>query len=204
MSAKQHRRVHAGPQRTQQITERAFRISFHLDQQIDDGIYNRPIIARTRILVQRWKPRTRISVLFRRRTFHLCYRLETSRLWCQNPKFFTTLLYRNSQKRHEHKENQTKYRKQTRKPQSHIRILIYQMWVGCSFLPHNVFLLVVDYIVQFSSHWDHQILYKPLLVNFTPLDANQFTGGCFFRFLMYEFFRFYLRLICSCILALLC
>ena len=184
MSAKQHRRVHAGPQRTQQITERAFRISFHLDQQIDDGIYNRPIIARTRILVQRWKPTMRISALFRRRTFHLCYRLETSRLWCQNPKFFTTLLYRNSQKRHEHKENQTKYRKQTRKPQSHIRILIYQMWVGCSFLPHNVFLLVVDYIVQFSSHWDHQILYKPLLVNLTPLDADQLTGGCFFHSLM--------------------
>ena len=204
MSAKQHLRVHSGPQRTQQITGRAFRISFHLDWQIDDGIYNRPIIAHTRILVQRWRPRTMISALFRRRTFHLWYRLKTSRLWCQNCKFFTTLLYCNSQKRLEHKENQTKYRKQTRKPQSHIRILIYQMWVGCSFLPHNVFLLVVDYIVQFSSHWDHQILYKPLLVNFTPLDANQFTGGCFFRFLMYEFFRFYLRLICSCIFASLC
>ena len=54
-------------------------------------------------------------------------------------------------------------RKQTRKPQSHVRILIYQTWVGCSFLPDNVFLLVVDYIVQFSSHWDHQILHKPLL-----------------------------------------
>ena len=145
-----------------------------------------------------------ISALFCRQTFCLWYRLETSRLWGQNCKFFTTLLYRNSKKRHELKENQTKYRKQNRKPQSHIRILIYQMWVGCSFLPHNVFLLVVDYIVQFSFHWDHQILYKPLLVNFTPLDADQFTGGCFFRFLMYEFFRFYLHLICSCIFALLC
>ena len=196
MSAKQRLRVHSGPQRTQQITGRAFRISFHLDWQ--------STMAFITDLVQRWRPRTMISALFRRRTFHLCYRLETSRLWCQNPKFFTTLLYRNSQKRHEHKENQTKYRKQTRKPQSHIRILIYQMWVGCSFLPHNVFLLVVDYIVQFSTHWDHQILYKPLLVNFTPLDANQLSGGCFFCFLMYEFFRFHLHLICSCIFASLC
>ena len=117
MSAKQHLRVHSGPQRTQQITGRAFRISFHLDWQIDDGIYNRPIIAHTRILVQRWRPRTMISALFRRQTFCLWYRLETSRLWGQNCKFFTTLLYHNSQKRLEHKENQTKYRKRARKPQ---------------------------------------------------------------------------------------
>ena len=88
MSAKQRLRVHSGPQQTQQITGRAFRISFHLDWQIDDGIYNRPIIAHTRILVQRWRPRTMISALFRRRTFHLWYRLKTSRLWCQNCKFF--------------------------------------------------------------------------------------------------------------------
>ena len=50
------------------------------------------------------------------------------RLWGQNCKFFTTLLSRNSQKRLEHKENQTKYRKMTRKPRSHARILIYRTW----------------------------------------------------------------------------
>ena len=106
MSAKKCRHPRSGPQQIQRITRRAFRISFHLDWQIDDGIYNRPIIARTRILVQRWRHRTRISVLFRRRTFHLTvwYRLETSRLWGQNRKFFTTLLYDNSQKRLEHKK----------------------------------------------------------------------------------------------------
>ena len=146
MSAKQRWHPRSGPQRSPQITGKAVWISFHLDWQVNDGICNRPIIARTWILVQRWRPRTRISALFRRRTFHLWYRLETSRLWCQNCNFFTTLLYRNSQKRLEHKENQTKYRKQTRKPWSHIRILIYQTWVGCSFLPHNIFLLVVAYI----------------------------------------------------------
>ena len=78
MSAKKCWHPPSGPQQIQQIIRRAFRISFHLDWQIDDGIYNRPIIARTRILVQRWRPRTRISVLFRRRTFHLTvwYRLD--------------------------------------------------------------------------------------------------------------------------------
>ena len=40
----------------------------------------------------------------------------------------STLLSRNSQKRLEHKENQTKYRKMTRKPRSHVRILIYRTW----------------------------------------------------------------------------
>ena len=75
MSAKQRLRVHSGPQQTQQITGRAFRISFHLDWQIDDGIYNRPIMAHTQILVQRWRPRTMISALCCRQTFCLWYRL---------------------------------------------------------------------------------------------------------------------------------
>ena len=39
------------PQRTQRITGKAFRISFHSKWQID-----RPIMARTRILVDRWGP----------------------------------------------------------------------------------------------------------------------------------------------------
>ena len=44
--------------------------------------------------------------------------------------------------------------------------------------------------------------YKPLLVNFTPLDADQFTRSYFFRFLMYEVYRtVYLRLICTCAFA---
>ena len=37
-----------------------------------------------------------------------------------------TPLCRNSQKRLEHKENQTKYRNMTKKPRSHVRILIYR------------------------------------------------------------------------------
>ena len=42
--------------------------------------------------------------------------------------FWTLLLSRNSQQRPEHKQNQTKYRKITRKPRSHVRILIYWKW----------------------------------------------------------------------------
>ena len=53
---------------TRSITRRAFQFSFHLDWQIYDAILNRPIIARTQILVYRWEPRTRISALFCRRT----------------------------------------------------------------------------------------------------------------------------------------
>ena len=41
---------------------------------------------------------------------------------------FTTLLSHNSKKRLEHEEDQTKYRKMTRKPRSHVRILIYRTW----------------------------------------------------------------------------
>ena len=37
-------------------------------------------------------------------------------------------LSRKSQKRLEHKENQTKYRKMTRKPRSPVRVLIYRTW----------------------------------------------------------------------------
>ena len=50
----------------------------------------------------------------------------TSRIKGQNCKFFTTPLSRNSQKRLKHKENQNRYRKMTRKPRSHVRILIYR------------------------------------------------------------------------------
>ena len=39
-----------GPQRTQQETGSAFRISFHPDWQIDNGLFNRPIMTRTQIL----------------------------------------------------------------------------------------------------------------------------------------------------------
>ena len=52
----------------------------------------------------------------------------TPRLQCQNCKVFTALLSRNFQKRLEHKENQTKYRKMTRKPLSHVKILLYRTW----------------------------------------------------------------------------
>ena len=52
----------------------------------------------------------------------------TPRLQGQNCKFSPTLFSRNSQKRFEHKEYQTKCRKMTRKPRSHDRILIYRTW----------------------------------------------------------------------------
>ena len=52
----------------------------------------------------------------------------TPRPWGQNCKIFTSPLSRNSQKGFEQKENQTKYRKMTRKPRSHARIVIYRTW----------------------------------------------------------------------------
>ena len=57
-------------QRTQWITGSAFRIFFYPDWQINNDIFNRPVLkmARTQILVHRWGPRTRILALFRRRT----------------------------------------------------------------------------------------------------------------------------------------
>ena len=57
-----------GFQRTRPITESAFRISFQPDWQIDNDFFNRPIMARIQIPVHKWRPRTRISALFRRRT----------------------------------------------------------------------------------------------------------------------------------------
>ena len=42
--------------------------------------------------------------------------------------FFKPPLSGNSQKKSEHKEHQTKYGKMTRKPRSHVRILIYWTW----------------------------------------------------------------------------
>ena len=54
----------SGPKWTQQITGMTFRILFHLDWQINNSIFNRPIMARTQILVYRWWPRTRILSYF--------------------------------------------------------------------------------------------------------------------------------------------
>ena len=61
-------------------------------------------------------------------TFDILNSNMTPRRKGQNCKYFKTPLSRNSQKRSEHKENQTKYRKMTWKPRSHVRILIYQTW----------------------------------------------------------------------------
>ena len=47
---------------------RKIRIFFHSDGQINDGFFNKPIVARTQILVHSWGPRTKISALFRTRT----------------------------------------------------------------------------------------------------------------------------------------
>ena len=43
-----------GPRLTRRITEKAFRISLRPDWQIDSGIFNRPIMANTQILVHIW------------------------------------------------------------------------------------------------------------------------------------------------------
>ena len=50
--------------------------------------------------------------------------------WLRGFRVKTTNLSRlhYSQRRLEHKENQTKYRKMTRKPRSHVRIIIYRTW----------------------------------------------------------------------------
>ena len=50
------------------------------------------------------------------------------RLSGQNCKFSKFLLSLNSQKRLEYKGNNTKYTSLTRKPRSHVRILIYRTW----------------------------------------------------------------------------
>ena len=55
----------------------------------------------------------------------------TPRLLGQTCKFFTTLLSRNSQKRLEHKENQTKYRKMTRKPPRVMLDVPYYFSLNC-------------------------------------------------------------------------
>ena len=52
----------------------------------------------------------------------------TLRLSGQNCKIFKLLLCLNSQKRLRYKENNTKYRRLTRKPRSHVRLLIYGTW----------------------------------------------------------------------------
>ena len=56
------------------------------------------------------------------------YSSMAPRLSGQNCKFFKFLLSLNSQKRLGYKENNTKYRILTRKPRSHVRILIYRTW----------------------------------------------------------------------------
>ena len=56
------------------------------------------------------------------------YSSMAPRLSGQNCKFFKLLLSLNSQKRLGYKENNTKYRILTRKPRSHVRILIYRTW----------------------------------------------------------------------------
>ena len=58
----------------------------------------------------------------------LCAQFFSGNSETKNCQFSTTSLSRNSQQRLEHKQNQTEYRKKTRKPQSHVRILIYWTW----------------------------------------------------------------------------
>ena len=56
------------------------------------------------------------------------YSSMAPRLSGKNRKFFKFLLSSNSQRRLRYKENNTKYRSLTRKPRSHVRILIYRTW----------------------------------------------------------------------------
>ena len=56
------------------------------------------------------------------------YSSMAPRLSGQNCKFLKFLLSLNSQRRLGYKENNTKYRRETRKPRAHVRILIYRTW----------------------------------------------------------------------------
>ena len=67
------------------------------------------------------------------------------RLSGQNCKFLKFLLSHNSQKKLGNKENNTKYRSLSRKPHSHVRILIYRMWPITSFIVHSTKLLNFDW-----------------------------------------------------------
>ena len=68
-SARQHWDPCSVPKQTQRIPGRGFWISLQSDWQIDKAFFNRPIMASTQILVQRWGPRTRISALIHRQTY---------------------------------------------------------------------------------------------------------------------------------------
>ena len=78
------------PQRTQRITGSGFQISFRLDWQIDNGFFKRPIMARTQILVHKWRPKgvsqtdlTRIECrLWRRLTTVLTFTMRPSIKCC--------------------------------------------------------------------------------------------------------------------------
>ena len=50
-----------------ELLEVRFEFFFNLIGKINNGFFNGPIIARTRVPVHRWGPRTKISTLFRRR-----------------------------------------------------------------------------------------------------------------------------------------
>lgn len=63
-SAKQRRHPCFGPQRSKRITGNAFCISARPNWPMGNGIFNRLIM----VLTQLYGPRTRISVLYRRRT----------------------------------------------------------------------------------------------------------------------------------------
>ena len=74
-----------------------------------------------------WQCLTPSGYLNRPRSIYQ-YSSMAPRLSGQNCTFFKFLLSSNSQKRLRYKENNTKYRSLTRKPRSHVRILIYRAW----------------------------------------------------------------------------
>ena len=73
-------------------------------------------------------PYTKVNMFHNRPRSIYQYSNTAPRLSGQNCKFFKFHLSLNSQKRLEYKENNTKFWSLTRKPRSHVRILIYWTW----------------------------------------------------------------------------
>ena len=80
------------------------------------------------------------------------YSSTAPRLSGKNCKFFKFLLSLNSQKRLGYKENNTKYRILTRKPRSHVQILIYRTW-PISSTAESANAIATDFGAQFISVW---------------------------------------------------
>ena len=107
------------------------------------------------------------------------------RLSGQNCKFFKFLLSLNSQKRLEYKENNTKYRSLTRKPRSHVRILIYRTWPRkvVWFFIHSTFNKITPFPWKLGYSCEVQFG-----INCTDLDQTKLSNfvECTIRILNYQ------------------